>query len=166
MQQLASHIARRPAFAVRIVSQGDGMPITPGRLFRAISQLAGAEDCLSFFRYIHDLYSGSMSQPSSADSAMHQIYRTFLACSIIFLSLTPAHASEYQDLLDLFSQWRSFETPPQRDGAPDYTAATFKARHKTFAELQQRLDAMDTSGWSVPQQVDWQLVNPCRVVES
>src|SRR5688500_10715930 len=31
----------------------------------------------------------------------------------------------YQDLLALFEDWRAFEVPPKRDGAPDYTAATF-----------------------------------------
>ncbi|HET6566279.1 MAG TPA: hypothetical protein VFG52_12770 [Xanthomonadales bacterium] len=69
-----------------------------------------------------------------------------------------ALASDYQELLDLFGSWREFETPPLREGAPDYTAATFKARLKEFKLLQQRLDAMDTGDWSIPQQVDWQLV--------
>lgn len=67
-------------------------------------------------------------------------------------------ASDYNELLTLFQQWRNFENPPLRDGAPDYTEATFKARHKEFKLLQQRLDAMDTAAWSIPQQVDWQLV--------
>jgi hypothetical protein len=65
---------------------------------------------------------------------------------------------DYQELVDLFATWRAFESPPLRDGAPDYTAATFKARHKEFRLLQQRLDAMDSSGWTIPPQVDWQLV--------
>jgi len=69
-----------------------------------------------------------------------------------------ARASDYEELLILFQQWRSFETPPMRDGAPDYTAATFDARHKEFKLLEQRLEAMDTTGWTLPQQVDWQLV--------
>lgn len=64
----------------------------------------------------------------------------------------------YEELRDLFTTWRTFESPPLRDGAPDYTAATFKARYKEFKLLQQRLEAIDSSGWSIPQQVDWQLV--------
>jgi hypothetical protein len=64
----------------------------------------------------------------------------------------------YGELLDLFASWRTFEAPPLRAGAPDYTAATFQARYQEFRLLQQRLDAMDSSNWTIPQQVDWQLV--------
>ncbi|MEO9803899.1 MAG: hypothetical protein ABJF04_11650 [Reichenbachiella sp.] len=63
--------------------------------------------------------------------------------------------SEYQDLVELFKEWRAFETPPMREGAPDYTAATFKKRWPEFKLLQQRLQAMDTTGWSVEERVDW-----------
>jgi hypothetical protein len=85
--------------------------------------------------------------------------------SILFALLVPllslpatAGASDYQELRSLFQQWRAFEKPPLRDGAPDYTAATFQARFEEFKLLQQRLDGMDTSSWTIPQQVDWQLV--------
>ena len=82
---------------------------------------------------------------------------------VIFLQLpATALASDsgrgYGELLDLFASWRSFETPPLRAGAPDYTAATFNDRYKEFKVLQQRLDSMDSSQWTIPQQVDWQLV--------
>jgi len=78
---------------------------------------------------------------------------------VVFTALPlNASASDYSELPSLFQQWRSFETPPLRDGAPDYTEATFKARHKEFKLLQQRLDALDTRNWTIPQQVDWQLV--------
>jgi len=33
--------------------------------------------------------------------------------------------TEYADLVSLFKEWRTFETPPINQGAPDYTAATF-----------------------------------------
>jgi len=29
-------------------------------------------------------------------------------------------SNEYQDLADLFKDWRTFENPPLLDGAPDY----------------------------------------------
>ncbi len=64
----------------------------------------------------------------------------------------------YPALLDLFEDWRAFERPPMRDGAPDYTAATFDARDADFRALRARLTALDTTGWSVPEQVDWHLV--------
>ena len=40
-----------------------------------------------------------------------------------------AAPGSYQDLVALFTQWRAFEQPPDREGAPDYTAATFTQRH-------------------------------------
>ena len=38
----------------------------------------------------------------------------------------------YKDLLTLFEEWREFEAPPLRDGAPDYTQETFAARYAEF----------------------------------
>ncbi len=67
-------------------------------------------------------------------------------------------STEYEDLLSLFKEWRTFEEPPLRDGAPDYTAETFAQRRPSFRKLQARLLAFDTSGWSIPQRVDWHLV--------
>lgn len=66
--------------------------------------------------------------------------------------------NDYKDLTALFKDWRSFENPPLRDGAPDYTAATFKKRRPQFEQLRDRLAAIDTAGWPVPQRVDWLIV--------
>lgn len=41
---------------------------------------------------------------------------------------TPPPAGTYQDLVTLFHEWRAFEAPPLRAGAPDYTAETFEKR--------------------------------------
>ncbi|WP_416866709.1 MAG: hypothetical protein ACMVP2_03365 [Imperialibacter sp.] len=64
----------------------------------------------------------------------------------------------YEDLVALFKEWRSFETPPLKDGAPDYTVATFEKRWTEFEQLQGRLMAVDTAGWSVEEKVDWTVV--------
>ena len=66
--------------------------------------------------------------------------------------------SSYQELVDLFHSWRDFESPPLRDGAPDYTQESFEKRLPEFHALQKELLAMDTTGWSVPEQVDWYIV--------
>lgn len=66
--------------------------------------------------------------------------------------------ADYQDLLALFSEWRSFERPPLRDGAPDYTAARMARAHEAWRSLKDRLHAIDPSGWPVEQQADWHLV--------
>ena len=67
-------------------------------------------------------------------------------------------SNKYEDLTTLFQEWRTFENPPKRDGAPDYTAETFQKRWPAFKQLQARLLAIDTTGWATPQQVDWHIV--------
>jgi hypothetical protein len=64
----------------------------------------------------------------------------------------------YADLVALFKEWRKFETPPLKDGAPDYTATTREKRHPQFKQLQRKLLAMDTTGWQIVHQVDWRIV--------
>ncbi len=73
-------------------------------------------------------------------------------------SLLAGPPSSYDDLVTLFRDWRTFEQPPLREGAPDYTAATFKARWPEYQKLRARLLAIDTTDWPVPQQVDWRIV--------
>lgn len=66
--------------------------------------------------------------------------------------------ANYQDLINLFKDWRAFEKPPYKDGAPDYTTETFEKRWPEFQKFQKRLLAMDTVGWEVDEQVDWMIV--------
>lgn len=73
-------------------------------------------------------------------------------------SKAPSGSNQYQDLLQLYQSWRNFETPPLRDDAPDYTAATFQKRQPEFQKLQTQLLAMDTSAWSISQRVDWHIL--------
>jgi hypothetical protein len=82
---------------------------------------------------------------------------TFLVFFLVFVSGT-AMASTHDDLIQLFEDWRAFESPPLLDGAPDYTAERFEARQPEYLRLRARLDAFDISGWSTPEQVDWHLV--------
>lgn len=64
----------------------------------------------------------------------------------------------YSDLVALFKEWRTFEKPPLRDGAPDYTVETFEKRWPKFRELQSKLQSIDSTKWSVENQVDWMIV--------
>ncbi|MBX3173429.1 MAG: DUF885 family protein [Gemmatimonadaceae bacterium] len=64
----------------------------------------------------------------------------------------------YPQLEALFAEWRAFEQPPRVDGAPDYSAATNARRLQELSAWQAQLRALDTTGWSVPEQVDWHLV--------
>ena len=67
-------------------------------------------------------------------------------------------ASSYNQLEELYKEWRVFETPPFKDGAPDYTKSTFERRWPNFLTLENKLNTIDTSGWSTHQKVDWMIV--------
>ncbi|MEP5613384.1 MAG: hypothetical protein ABJP45_14115 [Cyclobacteriaceae bacterium] len=67
-------------------------------------------------------------------------------------------SNQYIDLEALFREWRAFERPPMKEGAPDYTVETFKKRWPEFQDLRSRLEAIDTTDWPVDQQVDWSIV--------
>jgi hypothetical protein len=69
-----------------------------------------------------------------------------------------AQSASYRQLTFLFQQWRVFEEPPRREGAPDYTLATTARRLAELEGWQARLHAIDTTGWSIAEQVDWHLV--------
>ena len=45
-----------------------------------------------------------------------------------------------------------------RAGAPDYTAASMARKHTQLKAWQARLTAIDTTGWTTEQQIDWHLV--------
>jgi len=86
-----------------------------------------------------------------------------LTASVLILAAcsTPSEepqSSDYQDLVALFQQWRDFETPPLVDGIPDYSAGSMAAQHRELGAYERRLAGIDTTGWSVPQQVDYHLV--------
>jgi uncharacterized protein (DUF885 family) len=64
----------------------------------------------------------------------------------------------YEDLTTLFSEWRAFERPALRDGAPDYTAATLARKQAQLKTYQARLQAIKPETWPIPQQVDYHLL--------
>lgn len=67
-------------------------------------------------------------------------------------------SKDYQDLVALFKEWRTFEMPPKLEGAPDYRKATFTQRMSAFDQLRARHAAIDTTDWSIPNKVDWMVV--------
>jgi uncharacterized protein DUF885 len=66
--------------------------------------------------------------------------------------------TRYADLVTFFTDWRGFQRPKLVEGIPDYTAAAMAAQKSELADWQRRLAAFDTTGWSIPQQVDYHLV--------
>ena len=70
-------------------------------------------------------------------------------------SLTEVPSStSYEDLLTLFEDWRAFAVL----AAPDYSVDAMTAQFEELSRYQERLEAIDSSGWPVAQQVDHLLV--------
>ncbi|WP_074225488.1 DUF885 family protein [Algoriphagus halophilus] len=86
-------------------------------------------------------------------------YLTFF-CSLLFhchaMAMQPV--SSYNELVALFKNWRAFETPPLHEGAPDYRKETFEKRQTEFKKIQTQFSQLDTSGWTIPEQVDYRIV--------
>ena len=92
------------------------------------------------------------------------VTQTHWCVLFILVALLSNHTFAQKDqgpeiLISLFKEWRAFETPPLRDGVPDYTQSTFEKRAPIFKELEQRLQQIDTTGWSIADQVDWRIVH-------
>lgn len=77
--------------------------------------------------------------------------------AILFIAPSQAKA-DYSQLTALYSEWRNFDVPPIVNGAHDYSSATTKNRHETLKKLQAKLAAIDISGWSIDQKVDYHIV--------
>ena len=70
----------------------------------------------------------------------------------------PVPPAGYQELVQLFSDWREFEDPPLLNGAPDYTPKRFAKDHQIFQELEKRLNKIKIGDWPTSCQVDWHIV--------
>jgi hypothetical protein len=82
------------------------------------------------------------------------------ACLLAVAAVSPgnARAARHEDLTAFFREWRAFQAPKLVGGVPDYTAAAMAAQQKELETFRGRLAAMDPSGWTVPQQVDYEIV--------
>jgi hypothetical protein len=64
----------------------------------------------------------------------------------------------YDELVTLFKEWREFVKPNMNEGVPDYSKEAMAKQHAELPEWQKRLNSFDTTGWAIPQQVDWYLI--------
>ena len=64
----------------------------------------------------------------------------------------------YDDLIQLFNDWRNFENPPLIDGTPDYTKERFDNDQSKFLELRERLNSFYIDEWPINKQIDWHIV--------
>ena len=70
----------------------------------------------------------------------------------------PVGVANYGDLLELFLEFRSVETPATDTGLPDYTVPAMSRQREQLNGMRQRLAAMNITDWPVDQQVDYHLV--------
>ena len=73
-------------------------------------------------------------------------------------SPTTFKSQSYDDLVSLFHQWRATENALDERGIPDYTKSSMAKRLEEVQELKAELIAIDTSGWSIPNKIDWMVV--------
>ncbi len=65
---------------------------------------------------------------------------------------------EYDELVRLFDEFREFRQPKVIDSVQDYTTAAMANQQSELEVFKQRLAAIDSKAWAVPQQVDFHLV--------
>ncbi|MFM7329464.1 MAG: DUF885 family protein [Bacteroidota bacterium] len=64
----------------------------------------------------------------------------------------------HEHLVRFFIEWRKFNRPEMIDGVPDYSPAALANQYNELATWKQHLNAFDTTGWPVSDQVDWYLL--------
>ena len=97
---------------------------------------------------------------------MKTILRSLLSLFIIFsfVQCTGKKQSAekpyntHEHLVRFFIEWRKFNRPEMIDGVPDYSPASLAKQYKDLATWKQHLNAFDTTGWPVSDQVDWYLL--------
>jgi hypothetical protein len=67
-------------------------------------------------------------------------------------------STRYEDLVALFTEWRSFQRPKLIDGVPDYSVGAMAAQHQGLPSYRDRLAGIDPSGWPIPHQADYHIV--------
>ncbi len=69
-----------------------------------------------------------------------------------------AEITSYDQLVDFFHQWRAFRVPKMINGVPDYSIEAMDQQFQDLKSWQNQLNAVDTSAWTIKQQIDWYLI--------
>ncbi len=67
-------------------------------------------------------------------------------------------ANSHEELIKFFFDWRAFNAPVLEDGVPNYTTNAMANQKEGLTTWQGNLHAFDTTGWTIPEQVDWYIV--------
>lgn len=98
-------------------------------------------------------------------STIHLKVLSILFWSALFIGCTSDRSvknsskpNTYEQLVSFFQDWRSFVKPTLQNGVPDYSKEAMALKHRELGDWKARLLSFDTTGWPIPQQVDWHLV--------
>lgn len=80
----------------------------------------------------------------------------FLLCC--WGSAAPADEAGYAGLLALNSEIQALAKPAMVDGVPDWSTAAIARQRAQLDDFRARLGAVDVSGWSIPERVDYLLL--------
>ena len=67
-------------------------------------------------------------------------------------------SNDYNELLELFDDWREFARPRWVEGVPDYSASAMAEQQEVAQSYHRRLAAIDEREWPVAQQIDHHLI--------
>ena len=81
-----------------------------------------------------------------------------LVGSCVMLHPAAAVGQTYEDLVNLFFEFREFQQATITAGVPDYTETAMQEQFLGLQEFQGNLAGIDTADWPVRQQVDYHLV--------
>jgi len=66
--------------------------------------------------------------------------------------------NDYKALVELFQDFRTIQDLPISNGVPDYTPKAIAHQKSSLDKLQRRLGLIDTTGWPIPDRVEYHLV--------
>ena len=82
----------------------------------------------------------------------------FITLSFFNKGLLFSQDNNREKLETLFNDWRQFEFPPLKKGAPDYSYETFRDRMPEFRKLRERLIEIDKSQLDIESKIDWTII--------
>ncbi len=83
-----------------------------------------------------------------------------LLCNLyIQVNAQNSKANNYQTLVQLYNELRILERTTLPNGVPDYRSATIIKTQQTLLQYKNRLQKIDTTGWTAEQKVDYVLLH-------
>ncbi|MCB0279881.1 MAG: DUF885 family protein, partial [Calditrichaeota bacterium] len=91
-------------------------------------------------------------------SAIGVICMMLFACNQTKQGTVTHNVKNHDELVQFFKDWRKFNQAEMTDGVPDYSNAAMSKQYAELANWQASLNAVDTTGWSTSDRIDWTLI--------